>query len=181
MMTKDEFKKELWHYGQEQRSISGTREQRARIGNRAGVARKNLLDAYDAMAARIEELGIRENELTAERDYAEGESKMSDKIEFDTKVMPVTAAVYLNPDHFSIIFHEPGVEPFVRYHVTLEPIEPELKPCPFCGSTQPKVSNDADLHDHVPSWYVLCSHCGCKGPEHLTLDDAIEAWNRRAP
>ena len=58
MMTKDEFKMELWHYGQEQRCLGGEMsfEQRGIAVKSAGAIRKALLDTYDAMAARIRDL-----------------------------------------------------------------------------------------------------------------------------
>lgn len=51
----------------------------------------------------------------------------------------------------------------------------ELKPCPFCGSKDLRIS-------HVGrDWNsVICRDCGGEGPEELGREDAISSWNRRA-
>ncbi len=46
----------------------------------------------------------------------------------------------------------------------------ELKPCPFCGSTQVAVVFGA----------VRCGKCGCTGPVGITDDQAADRWNERA-
>ena len=46
----------------------------------------------------------------------------------------------------------------------------ELKPCPFCGTS------DVIL---VYGYWVRCLRCGVYGPAG-TRAEAIEAWNRRA-
>lgn len=50
----------------------------------------------------------------------------------------------------------------------------ELKPCPFCGSTDIEVEGCVD--------YIVCRNCGCFGPDSkpYTFDAAIERWNTRA-
>lgn len=58
----------------------------------------------------------------------------------------------------------------------------ELKPCPFCGNKK------IDLHiklTSVGNYFVFCGTeprylCGI-GPMKKTRDEAIAAWNRRAP
>lgn len=63
--------------------------------------------------------------------------------------------------------------------------EPELKPCPFCGSKR--------SHSNFYSWeynsdnyrhYVYCESCAAQGPVvepgENSWDKAREAWNRRA-
>ena len=52
----------------------------------------------------------------------------------------------------------------------------ELKPCPFCGSYNVKV--------HIPyftdgCYMVQCYGCHCNTAIHMTVDKAVEAWNKR--
>lgn len=52
-----------------------------------------------------------------------------------------------------------------------------LKPCPWCGK-------DAEIIENIGGWNVICNYAYCKvSPlrnEHPTLQQALEAWNRRA-
>lgn len=57
-----------------------------------------------------------------------------------------------------------------------------LKPCPFCGSSA--VYESYGTTEYGDKCYSIgCANCGAKGPSygHLktTMDDAIDAWNRR--
>lgn len=52
-----------------------------------------------------------------------------------------------------------------------------LKPCPFCGGVDVKV--------HIPyftddCYMVQCYGCNCNTAIYMTVNQAIEAWNRRA-
>ena len=59
--------------------------------------------------------------------------------------------------------------------VTFTPVEPELKPCPFCGA-QPS------LFGGNTSWasWVQCEGCNSYSGHKRTRALAIAAWNRRA-
>lgn len=76
-------------------------------------------------------------------------------------------------------------------------MEPELKPCPFCGGIA--ILDSRTVHGHggcdLFTWGAGCGECGAQIPTcgdkavrdkhgiRLTKDgraDAIEAWNRRA-
>lgn len=50
----------------------------------------------------------------------------------------------------------------------------ELKPCPFCGSTN-LVVDSSDMY----RWYVECWDCEADGPFADDEGLAIEAWNKR--
>ena len=50
----------------------------------------------------------------------------------------------------------------------------ELKPCPFCGA------NNAWYAWEYEICYVKCKACGARASRHLSINDAKEAWNRRA-
>ena len=64
-----------------------------------------------------------------------------------------------------------------RVSVTLTPVEPELKPCPFCGGeAQAKHTDGSFGHDHV---WVRCLHCPAQTMAMDTEVEAIAAWNRR--
>lgn len=81
--------------------------------------------------------------------------------------------------------------------VKYEPgVDPELKRCPFCGSSDVSVQ-----HTHTPYYWVECNHCEAQGGREAGLElrdqlkteratrrnhergfrSAIEAWNRRGP
>nr|DAM03427.1 MAG TPA: restriction alleviation protein [Caudoviricetes sp.] len=49
----------------------------------------------------------------------------------------------------------------------------ELKPCPFCG-------HDASAFGVCGVVKVLCSNCSASTGPRLSLQGAIEDWNRRA-
>ena len=59
----------------------------------------------------------------------------------------------------------------------------ELKPCPFCGSKDLKISaQEAQEGGNV--LFVHCKHCDACGPAfEATLEggeEAINAWNKRS-
>jgi Lar family restriction alleviation protein len=52
----------------------------------------------------------------------------------------------------------------------------ELRHCPFCGSSDVKVSEITS-----DSFKVVCQKCCCRtGINHISAEQAIAAWNRRA-
>jgi Lar family restriction alleviation protein len=60
-----------------------------------------------------------------------------------------------------------------------------LLPCPFCGAKEGDKSFPAlfDSDESGPSfrWHVYCWECGGQGDSKPTAEEAIAAWNRRAP
>ena len=52
----------------------------------------------------------------------------------------------------------------------------ELKPCPFCGSSNIVADGQTSLKDS----YVSCNECDADGPMRERKQEAIDAWNRRA-
>ncbi|MDL2315456.1 Lar family restriction alleviation protein [Desulfovibrio sp. OttesenSCG-928-A18] len=57
---------------------------------------------------------------------------------------------------------------------------PELLPCPFCGST----SLDAHRgYTEIATYQISCMNMGCECSTALWSkpEEAIDAWNRRAP
>ena len=50
---------------------------------------------------------------------------------------------------------------------------PELKPCPFCGSTEVKHSA------HAPDVWIYCAACLATGPEAAGQKGAAVKWNLR--
>ena len=54
----------------------------------------------------------------------------------------------------------------------------KLKPCPFCGGkAEASEVRAGDFNYSV----VTCGECWAKSPHHVWRQDAIAAWNRRAP
>ena len=51
----------------------------------------------------------------------------------------------------------------------------ELKPCPFCGSTDLEWSNLGENDD----WYVCCKSCDIQQIANYTKQVAFERWNNR--
>jgi Lar family restriction alleviation protein len=52
------------------------------------------------------------------------------------------------------------------------PEEIEIKPCPFCGSTQ------VHMRDMATFPYVFCEQCNAYGPSMETKEEAILMWNK---
>lgn len=57
----------------------------------------------------------------------------------------------------------------------------ELKPCPFCGE-EPEIVSYISYHKTV--YKVRCNNRDCPiiaaTLDYISIEDAIEAWNRRA-
>lgn len=62
---------------------------------------------------------------------------------------------------------------FSRIIKTIEQLESELKPCPFCGSTE------LDNEQNSSGNNVICYRCKTEGPLKATKMEAAEAWNWR--
>ena len=62
----------------------------------------------------------------------------------------------------------------------------KLKPCPFCGEKLEITANAYSSYYSGPvwkhwNWYrVQCPQCEVQTTEYPTVEEAIEAWNRRA-
>lgn len=57
----------------------------------------------------------------------------------------------------------------------------ELKPCPFCGSTEVYVE-EYEHHPGAMRWRVLCAGCmaGIDTGIRQSMGQAVQDWNRRA-
>lgn len=58
-------------------------------------------------------------------------------------------------------------------------MEPELKPCPFCGGVATMLHFKREKCYRVSCDDIDCC-CVAHSGYHLTEAEAIEAWNRRA-
>ena len=58
-----------------------------------------------------------------------------------------------------------------------------LKPCPFCGDTEPTVgrARSRDPHDQREFWHACCQSCEARGSLKIGLDTACVAWNVGGP
>lgn len=55
----------------------------------------------------------------------------------------------------------------------------ELKPCPFCGEL-PYIIEHVTIRGGHARWYSLkCWECEYERTGFETIEEAIEAWNRR--
>ena len=105
---------------------------------------------------------------------------MGEKIEFEGEV--ITADVCESTEDgivFSrrLVINPPcnqELEMGKRYRVTLEPIEPEPKACPFCHCSETTMAT------RLSGFVVECRRCWASGPSRMTEESAIEAWNQRA-
>lgn len=53
----------------------------------------------------------------------------------------------------------------------------ELLPCPFCGGEAEAKKTDMSYDFTL----IKCQECDAQSDERIDLEDAAEAWNRRAP
>lgn len=63
---------------------------------------------------------------------------------------------------------------------------PELAPCPFCGvgteSEDGPCANYGIRQHYGEVWFVVCGcPTGVQTADFATVEEAIAAWNRRAP
>ena len=57
--------------------------------------------------------------------------------------------------------------------------ELDFRPCPFCAHTEPIV---VTIAGEQPAYVIACPECGATGPKQLpgvTVEVAVDAWNRR--
>jgi len=57
-------------------------------------------------------------------------------------------------------------------------VQPELQPCPFCGSDDLHIVDECNRND-VPFYNVMCFSCDSAGAAFNDADRAKTAWNRR--
>jgi len=57
------------------------------------------------------------------------------------------------------------------------PIEPKLRPCPFCGSDKTKLHGPDERGDY---YSVLCDDCNAEGPPGEDGLYASELWNNKS-
>ena len=53
----------------------------------------------------------------------------------------------------------------------------KLKPCPFCGDTEPALAQELD----IGAWSITCIHCAIQIGNYAGERSVRSAWNRRAP
>ena len=53
----------------------------------------------------------------------------------------------------------------------------ELKPCPFCGMSAPKLEDYITIT--TPYFFVRCQECGASAKVCRTKGEAVDAWNHR--
>jgi len=111
---------------------------------------------------------------------------MSEKIEFEGEAVNAQITVTeRNGQYISnrlVIDVSEGascvVERGRRYRVTLEPVEPELEPCPFAERNT--IGNNLGIIAVTQrDWFVKCRDCDARGPRKSTRLEAIRAWNQR--
>ena len=56
----------------------------------------------------------------------------------------------------------------------------EFKPCPFCGCEVISIENDTGNSGLYLHYYCECKECEATSSSCKDIDDAINAWNRRA-
>ena len=57
----------------------------------------------------------------------------------------------------------------------------ELKPCPFCGSDEVGCwMSSRQFPNGKNPHHVQCDNCFASSDYYCTMEEAIEAWNRRA-
>ena len=105
---------------------------------------------------------------------------MSEKIEFEATAYSVYGSepeTWIKLPHSAIAGE--------KYRVTLEPIKPEPKPCPFCGN-KANISFGFSANSAKPLWSsepdrycVTCLTCEARGAMRPTESGAILAWNSR--
>lgn len=73
------------------------------------------------------------------------------------------------------------------YEALKEANMPDLKPCPFCGGKaeeafikRKKLFASMQFPYNTHYVYIRCKTCGATGKLCWTVENAIEAWNRRA-
>ena len=102
---------------------------------------------------------------------------MSDKIEFEAEMYGAGSYEIHGEDVRTLNFatDDMSICPDVRrFRVTLEPIERELMPCPFCGG-------EAEAADNLVTYAVKCKNPDCAGMVgwFRSPAEATAAWHTR--
>lgn len=58
--------------------------------------------------------------------------------------------------------------------------EKRLKPCPFCGADEESGVHIETIWDDKEKFRVFCENCGVSTWGFKSIEQAVEAWNRRA-
>lgn len=57
--------------------------------------------------------------------------------------------------------------------------EKKLKPCPFCGADEESGVHIETIWDDKEKFRIMCENCGASTWEFKSIEQAVEAWNRR--
>ena len=52
----------------------------------------------------------------------------------------------------------------------------QVDPCPFCGEDRGELADKKIL---ATSYWIECGNCDARGPRQMTIDEAVDGWNKR--
>lgn len=61
-----------------------------------------------------------------------------------------------------------------------KPNKQQLKPCPFCGADEDSGLHIETIWDDKEKFRIMCENCRAEIGDFKTIEEAVEAWNRRA-
>ena len=88
-------------------------------------------------------------------------------------VIQENPALYRIKGFKALVFDESGLN---RLELPEESKEPEIYPCPFCGS-EPYTEHTSD---NTKFWVACINECGACGPIMPQESEAVHEWNRMA-